>query len=183
MTTAQHFRDPLLLAGQALTVLLQILMTIAGIGFLVAIPALVLFHDRIVAELANNLGPQAADLPVYPMVGVMALALVAVILIFLFFENLRRIIGTVGAGDPFAPDNAARLGVMAWLLLAVQLIDIPIAAIGASVSDWVADLGEGSLIFTSDVDFTGFLMVIVLFILARVFKLGAAMRDDLEGTV
>ena len=32
-------------------------------------------------------------------------------------------------------------------------------------------------------DLTGFLIVLVLFILARVFRHGAAMREDLEGTV
>jgi hypothetical protein len=30
---------------------------------------------------------------------------------------------------------------------------------------------------------SGLLLVLVLFILARVFRVGAAMRDDLEGTI
>ena len=36
---------------------------------------------------------------------------------------------------------------------------------------------------TADVSANGLLLVLVLFILARVFKTGAQMRDDLEGTV
>jgi hypothetical protein len=33
------------------------------------------------------------------------------------------------------------------------------------------------------VDFGGIILVLTLFVLARVFKHGAAMREDLEGTV
>ena len=38
---------------------------------------------------------------------------------------------------------------------------------------------------TADIEFslTGVLLALVLFILARVFRHGAAMREDLEGTV
>jgi Fe-S cluster assembly ATPase SufC len=48
------------------------------------------------------------------------------------------------------------------------------------------EVTEGSVTFHGQVgglDMTGILLVIILFILARVFRHGAAMREDLEGTV
>ena len=71
-------------------------------------------------------------------------------------------------------------------MLAVQLLALPIGAIGmlfagdmprpeGSQTDWIH--------VDASLDFSGVVMVVVLFILARVFRQGAAMRADLEGTV
>lgn len=90
---------------------------------------------------------------------------------------LRAILGTVEHGDPFAFANAARVRTIGWMLLVIQL----------------ADLGYGLARFAAralQVDyptwqpsFTGWLAVLIAFVLAQVFERGAAMRDDLDGTV
>lgn len=183
MPHSERSTDLLLLAGKVLSVIMQGVLALAALALLIAMPMLVIWREDIAAKIAAEAGSQAAAFPLVPAISVMALALIAVVLVFVLFGNLRRIIDTVSEGDPFAPVNADRLDLMAWLLLAIQLIGIPIAAIGIYVSEWAEDIEGTSLTFDLDIDITGILMVIILFILARVFRHGAAMRDDLEGTV
>ena len=123
---------------------------------------------------------------VSPAAVIAILMLLASILsaLFVFFGQLRAVIASVGTGDPFIPENARRLGVMAWLLVAVQVLAVPVGALRLYLANRVegASPGGEQLDF-SIFDLTGILVAIVLFILARVFRHGAAMRDDLEGTV
>ena len=49
-------------------------------------------------------------------------------------KRLLAIVETVRAGDPFVAANAQRLQVIAWLLLALQLLSVIIGAIARSVS-------------------------------------------------
>ena len=83
-------------------------------------------------------------------------------------------------GDPFVPGNANRIQRMAFLLLAIQLVYIPTATFALIVE--TAIKGPTS---TVDVfwDFTGLLMVITLFVFARVFRHGTDMRSDLQETI
>ena len=90
---------------------------------------------------------------------------------------LRDMLGTVRAGDPFVVANAARLRVIGWALLALQLLDLLFGAglfwaraAGMEVIDWQPAV-------------TGWLAVLTAFVLARVFAAGAAMRDDLAATI
>jgi hypothetical protein len=85
---------------------------------------------------------------------------------------------TVRAGDPFVAANASRLQAIAWALLALQLLSLVIGAIGNSVSTPAhpVNLDAGFSI-------SGWLAVLLTFLLARVFAEGTLMREDLEGTV
>jgi len=172
--------DLLLLAGQVLAALMQIFMAIAAAALVIALPAILFLRDTINAEIA---GEAASGLPVMPLVGVLAFALVIVALVFVFFGRLRAIIASVGEGDPFVPENAARLNLMAWLLLSVQVLVVPLAGFGLMLAKWADQFENQNITIDAGFDLTGILMVIILFILARVFKHGAAMREDLEGTV
>ncbi|MEL7219331.1 MAG: DUF2975 domain-containing protein, partial [Pseudomonadota bacterium] len=71
----------------------------------------------------------------------------------------------------------------AWLLLAVQLLSIPLAALALTLVEWAGDIEDVQFSIGDGFDLSGILMVIVLFILARVFRHGTRMREDLEGTV
>ena len=90
---------------------------------------------------------------------------------------LDEMLGTVRDGDPFVVANAARVRAVGWGLLALQLLDLGLGAATwwarahrVEVADWQPSL-------------TGWLAVLVAFVLARVFRAGAAMREDIEGTV
>jgi hypothetical protein len=90
---------------------------------------------------------------------------------------LAQIIASAGAGDPFISANARRLQTIGWALLALQLLDIP----GAFLAKFFPSLGSAA----PDVTFSpgGWIAVLMVFVLSRVFAAGSAMRDDLEGTV
>ena len=126
MTSAKS--DPLLLAGKAITYIGQVLMGIAAIGILIGLPVIMFFQERIQDEWQAETGMTGA-FPTLGIVAIMILGLGAVALVFVFLRKLREIINTVGEGDPFVPDNAERLTAMAWMMLAIQLIAIPITAI------------------------------------------------------
>lgn len=107
------------------------------------------------------------------LAGAGALALMA-----RFLRLLRELVLSVRDGQPLTVINAARLRAMGWLTLAVQAIMI-VASAGVA---WT----EGPN--TSDFDLAydsieTLLIAAVLFILARVFDQGAAMQEELEGTV
>ena len=93
-------------------------------------------------------------------------------------KRLLAMIETVRAGDPFVAANASRLQTIAWALLALQLLGLVIAAIANAISTPAhpVELDAGFSI-------TGWLAVLLTFVLARVFAEGAQMREDLEGTV
>ncbi|MEM9312102.1 MAG: DUF2975 domain-containing protein [Pseudomonadota bacterium] len=175
--------DLLLLAGQVLAVLMQIFMAIAAAALLLAPVVILVMLGDINAEIATEFEGAVGPLPLAPVLGLCALALAVVGLVFLFFGRLRAIIATVGEGDPFAPQNADRLNWMAWSLLAVQLAWLPLAGLGLWLAKWAEPMEHGNVTVDAGFDLSGIIMVVVLFILARVFRRGAAMREDLEGTV
>ena len=109
---------------------------------------------------------------------IMVLGIAAVPLTHTILVRLLAIVETVGAGDPFIVENAARLQKIAWTLLALEGIHLVIVAVAARVStkSIPVDMGETFSV-------TRWLAVLLLFVLARVFETGARMREDLEGTV
>ncbi len=90
---------------------------------------------------------------------------------------LKAVIASARAGDPFVAANATRLQTIGWALLALQLLDIP----AALLSRFFPSLGSAAP--NGDVSMGGWLAVLMVFVLSRVFAAGAAMRDELDGTV
>jgi Protein of unknown function (DUF2975) len=115
------------------------------------------------------------------VMGLRAVAVLGLAVIPLHYVVLKRLLGiiqTVREGDPFVAANAHRLQAIAKALLALQLLSIVIGAIGKAVSTPAhpVDLDAGFSI-------SGWLAVLLTFLLARVFAEGTLMREDLEGTV
>lgn len=175
--------DLLLKAGQGLALLMQGLMLLGSAAIIFAFFGTLFLSDRINAELRVEFGPAIDAIPMGATLSLLAMALVAVVLVFAFFSKLRGIIATVAAGDPFVPENADRLTVMAWLMLAVYGVQVAMGAVAGVVSKWAAQFEDFHVNGTSALDLSALMLVITLFILARVFRRGAAMRADLEGTV
>jgi hypothetical protein len=115
------------------------------------------------------------------IMGLRAIAVVGLAGIPLHYVVLKRllaIVETVRAGDPFVASNAFRLEAIAWALLALQLLSLVIGAIAKSVSTPAHPLH-----LDAGFSISGWLAVLLTFLLARVFAEGALMREDLEGTV
>ena len=81
-------------------------------------------------------------------------------------------VGTVRSGDPFVPENGVRLKVIAWCLLATQLLHLAFGGMARVVNSAGADVDW-------TFSFNGWLAVVLLFVLARVFEEGTRMREEL----
>jgi len=160
----------------ALTLLLG-LAIFAGVALSLTIPIIFLKEGNLAAKIAANGLPVSSTPWVALMVALMA---VIAALAFFFVRHLRRIVDSVSQGDPFVPINADRLRHMAWLALAMQAILIPLTGLIV----WFDALPQRANVHYSDNNsFGGLILALLLFVLARVFRVGAAMRDELEGTV
>ncbi|MFN2099577.1 DUF2975 domain-containing protein [Altererythrobacter sp. MF3-039] len=177
MSTAKT--DPLLLAGKLITYIGQGLMAIAGVALTIALPLIIFFQDKVQAEWREEMAT-TADFPTLWLVAILIIAAAVVALVFLFLGRLRAIINTVGEGDPFVPENAERLTFMAWVMLAIQIVAIPAVAIAIYLQKALEGTDAS---IDAQLDLSGIILVIMLFILARVFRHGTVMREDLEGTV
>jgi hypothetical protein len=106
-----------------------------------------------------------------------ALGLAGVPLHLIVLTRLIAMVDTVRARDPFVPQNSTRLHTIAWAVLGEQVLQVVIGGIASAVSTPAHPL------HISGFSPGGWLVVILLFVLAQVFGEGARMRDDLEGTV
>jgi hypothetical protein len=160
-------------------IVLRILIVMSWLsGVAIAALLVVMPHEQwIVAAFKIPPSPDAARL----IMGLRAIAvagLAAVPLNDVILKRLLAIGGTVRAGDPFVGANAHRLQAIAWALLALQLLSLVIDAIAKAVSSPAhpVHLDAGFSI-------SGWLAVLLTFVLARVFAEGTLMREDLDGTV
>ena len=110
--------------------------------------------------------------------AIAALGLVGILLNYAVLKRLVAIVETVKRGDPFVAANAYRLHAVAWVLLALQLLGLAIAAVGKAIST-----PANPVVLDAGFSINGWLAVLLTFVLARVFAEGTLMREDLEGTV
>jgi hypothetical protein len=122
-----------------------------------------------------------ADAPPSLITGmrlVIVIGLAGVPLGYLFLVRLLAMVDSVRDGDPFIPENARRLQVIARAMLGIQLLNLAEGAVSTAFSSPGNQLDAG---WDPSVD--GWLAVLLLFVLARVFDVGTRMRADLDGTV
>jgi hypothetical protein len=142
------------------------------------IPVVIFKHGAVVRDLAEN-GIRAGALPW--MVALLVLGIAMAILGFFFFRLLRRIVDSVGDGDPFIPINADRLYQMGWLSLGLQALVMA----ATPLMIWFDALPEQPNVRHGDSGFSigALVTALLLFVLARVFRVGSEMREELEGTI
>jgi Protein of unknown function (DUF2975) len=142
-------------------------------ALLVAMPT----RRWIMSALELSPSPEAERL-IIALHAIAVLGLVAVPLNYVVLRRLLAIVETVRAGNPFVSANAYRLQAIAWALLALNLLSIVIGAIANTVSTPAHPLH-----INAGFSISGWLAVLLTFLLARVFAQGTLMREDLEGTV
>ncbi len=103
------------------------------------------------------------------------LALPALSFVWLIINRLRAILASVNAGDAFEYPNVQRLRMVGWGLIGLQL------------TSYVETIGrpfvEGGTRAALSLDGDMWIAILVVFILAEVFRQGAQMRDDAQMTV
>ena len=97
---------------------------------------------------------------------------------------LRGVFGTLVNGDPFVPENAGRLRMIAIVVAGVELLRmvvnfmIPLLFVVSGAAN-----GDGSTTATLNFDLPVWMAVLTLFVLSQVFSEGAALREDQKMTI
>jgi len=150
---------------------------VAFFAALLVVLLLPLGGDRAVAALARTYPLDQAALLVRAAILLMAIGIAAGVAVHILFRRMLAIVATAIDGDPFTVANARRLRTIGWALLAIQILDllfgilsIIIEARTGEAPGWSPSVG-------------GWISVLMLFVLARVFEQGARMRDELAMTV
>ncbi len=178
MPTEIKSSDPLLSLGRLIARVLMGLCVIVSLIMVVVLATGLTVQrsemmDRAAAASGGTMGYPSILLAITLVIALMASA-------FLFLLQLVRMIGSVEQGDPFQPSNADRLRRMGWLTIVSQLILFILAWIGAGLD------GPRPPVMIEDAlnaAFGSVLLTIALFVLARIFRRGTEMRDELEGTI
>ena len=140
-----------------------------GAFVLVLLVASLAAEAQVVAALGANPDNRAL---VLGMRLVMVIGIGSVPFAYVVLTRLLAIVETVGRGDPFVAANAARLKVIAWCLLAAQLFHLAFGAMAR-----IVNLAGGDVSWSFSIN--GWLAVVLLFVLARVFEEGTRMREEL----
>lgn len=156
---------------------LIVLNVLAAFGFAVILVLSFPFEAEVLRKIARGMNVAQPDAVLAAVRNVLLIALGAAAAAHILLDRLLRIVRSVAAGDPFVQANARRLRVIAWALLALQLLDLAFGLV-----DWrFAQLTDERLGWS--LSMTGWIAVVMTFVLARVFAAGAAMRDELASTI
>lgn len=173
-------RDPLLNGARILIYLTMAVLIFAIVMLGIGTVVITTFgRGELLAEFAKVGAPAGG---VWLIALAMALIIAMLGCAYRFVQKLLEIVNSVGDGDPFDPRNADRLSAMGWLAIAGQVLVLPLIGIAAWAEPYFEKAGKDSDI-GFDIDPGAILLILVLFILARVFRKGADMRAELEGTV
>ena len=123
-------------------------------------------------DLAGDIAGTTTGMRCLMLTGLAAAALIQYIALV-----LGRILAAVAADDPFAVTNAGRIRRIAWALLAFQMLDVPMMAIRHAFP------GLGNAAPDTGLSPGGWLAVLMMFVLARIFTTGTSMRDYLRETI
>ena len=160
-------------------VVLRILIVLNWLGGAAILALLVLLPNEQWIMKAFKLSPSPeAERLVMGLRAIAVLGLVAIPINYVVLKRVLAIVETVRGGDPFVAANASRLQVIAWALLALQVLSLVIGAVAKAVSTPAHPLN-----IDAGFSINGWLAVLLTFLLARVFAVGTLMREDLEGTV
>ena len=173
MTRSYSAALPIAFVVLRLLVLLNLLVGAAILALLVITP-----NERWIMQAFRMTPSPEASMVVMGLRAIAVVGLVTIPINHLILKRLLAMVDTVRVGDPFVAANARRLQTIAWSLLALQLLGTVIWLIAETISSPAhpVDINAG----TSP---TGWLAVLLTFVLARVFAVGTVMREDLEGTI
>lgn len=169
--------DPILNFAAAMLRIFNWLNWTLVIGMVAALLISFIYGDALATRLATKYDGRNVPETMMIIRGLLSLAVPAGFALHQIFTRLHAIVLTVRAGDPFVADNANRLQRIGWALLLLQILDL----IMGTLSILLGQMDVDSAIWTPG--FIGWIAVLMVFVLARIFRIGAAMRDDLALTV
>ena len=158
-------------------VMLRILVVVNLLGGVAILALLVVMPNEQWIMSAFKLSPSPeAERLVMGLRVIAVLGLIAIPLNHVVLKRLLAILKTVRGGEPFVAVNASRLQTIAWVMIALNVLSMVIGAIANAVSTPAHPLH-----LDAGFSINGWLIVILTFVLARVFAEGAFMREDMKG--
>ncbi len=92
------------------------------------------------------------------------------------FGHLRRVFATLTLGDPFHPENVARLRIIGLALIGLEVVSYLLRlALALAI--------PGRVVAGVTLNLTAWFAILVVFVLAEVFREGARLRREAELTV
>ena len=156
-----------------------VIMVVAFAAALLALPFLA--SNALVTSNLNFDGRPTSPAELlrhWPMLvgAALAIDLYVGVLLVIFFR-VRQVFATLTLGDPFQPENVGRLRIVGLGLIALEVMGyiIRIALLWALP---VRDQGAWS-----PINISGWFAILVVFVLAEVFREGARLRRDAELTI
>jgi len=140
--------------------------------FLSVLNILNIFGDDILNYLFPETTPQDALISSLTMI-------VAVIVFLIVVKQLRMICYTLLAGDPFVPKNAKRFRIIWITVLVAEIMRVT----WALFLPWLGKNEDISMEMTLDMNASVWFLVMVLIILAEVFREGVRLRQEAKLTV
>jgi hypothetical protein len=152
-----------------------VLVVFAAAAGLLALPFLVGHTPITIDGHKTDIAVLVSHWPMLLAAAFAVAAYVAVLLVIFF--RLRQVFATLILGDPFRPENVGRLRIVGLALIALEVVGYAVRL--ALV--WAMPDREDSVDFT--VNLSGWFAILVVFVLAEVFREGARLRRDAELTI
>ena len=162
--------------------LLKVILDVVYLGLWIGVGALALITLAAILlsfnpDLITSLSIQNGVLSRGPvMIGGLTAAGLYTAGVLVIVARLRQIFLTLTAGDPFHPDNVARLRVIGLVLAGLEMGRYAVWAAGA----WLI---PGQNRVEPSLSLTAWFSVLVVFVLAEVFREGARLRREAELTI
>ncbi|OXE35189.1 MAG: hypothetical protein CGW95_15415 [Phenylobacterium zucineum] len=134
------------------------------------------FNPDLLGEFTMNMNGDKLVRQWPSVIGALFTAALYLAGILVIVSRLRRIFATLMAGDPFHPENVARLRIIGMALAALELIRYAFWIF----SIWVI---PGATKVQPTLSTTPWFSVLVVFVLAEVFREGARLRREAELTI
>ena len=162
--------------SRALLKLGRVLNIVVAAGFFVLL-VLSFFKEQAFQDYYRTEIPKADVDSLLPTLRAMVIVAAPMFaLVHVILTRILEMTDTVRQGDPFVPENAARLRTIAWCLLIIQVLGLGFVALAHQVQAANVDMEiDGSL--------SGWLAVLLTFVLAGVFEHGARLRSDLQAMI
>ena len=150
---------------------------VGSVALLMLAALLLSFNPDLIGSITMNMGGGGELVKKWPVVigGLFAAALYLVG-VLVIVARLRQIFATLMAGDPFHPDNVLRLRVVGLALGGLELVRYAVWMVGDLIL-------PGQTTVNHDFSLTAWFSVLVVFVLAEVFREGARLRREAELTI
>lgn len=153
---------------------------LGGVGIAMLAGLLLSFNPDVINKIAGEVQVNGDVGEIRDVVPLMASGLIYGFLylgaLLAIVSRLRKVFATLTAGDPFHPENIRRLRLIGFVLAGMEIARYCLRAAMMAFAPDVAEDVDGFNITT-------WFAVLVVFVLAEVFREGARLRREAELTI